>query len=200
MSPHGVFLQRLLVDGVIHMDAAPSTRLERDAAQGLRSAYATYGLSLAGPAISFDESFALAAARVVEWSAWLLLNPRLPVEDASVLRMPGVPTKPEHHVAADLTLRFLPALHRRAVALMQGDVLTEAMARTLREWPLSGVLADIAEPPLTPPEFAHPGLSWLYAERLAQNERPGWFPSGADLEHVALVWEELGKNAATLPA
>src|SRR5207253_758696 len=89
---------------------------------------------------------------------------------------------------------------RRAKALMQDDVLTGALERLMRQWPLSGVLTDIVESPLTPIEFGtHPGLSFLYAERLVEHERPGWFPLGDGMQYVELVWQQLGRDVSVLP-
>jgi hypothetical protein len=65
----------------------------------------------------------------------------------------------------------------------------------LRRWPLSGVLADIEQGPLTALDFSgHAGLLLLYAERLARHERPTWFPTGAAKEYLELVWTELGED------
>ena len=76
-----------------------------------------------------------------------------------------------------------------------GDKLTALLEEVLRRWPLSGVLADIDEAPLTPLTFGgHPGLLMLYAERLAQHEKPAWIPSGAAMEYVELVYADLGKD------
>jgi hypothetical protein len=58
----------------------------------------------------------------------------------------------------------------------------------LRQWPLSGVLSDVTEPPLTPPEFdGNPGLMLLYAERLARHEKSAWVPQGEGREYVQWV-------------
>ena len=73
------------------------------------------------------------------------------------------------------------------------------METLLRQWPLTGVLADVAEEPLTPPEFdGHPGLLLLYAERLARHEKPAWVPHGKAFEYVELVFRELGKEQSAL--
>jgi hypothetical protein len=85
--------------------------------------------------------------------------------------------------------------------MAQNDALPVALEHTLRQWPLSGVLADIVEPPLTPVEFGgHAGLHFLYAERLAEHERPGWFPAGQGMQYVELVWQHLGKDVSVLSA
>jgi hypothetical protein len=196
MATRPSFLKGVLLDGVIRMDSPPEEHADKPALAVIRPAYEAYCLSIAGPALPLDIDVALAAGRVLEWSAWFLLNPTLPIETDAVLRMPMLPTKPAQHLSADLLLRFLPTLHRRALVLMQTDALPETLERTLREWPLSGVLADITDAPLTAAGFGHVGLDLLYAERLAAHERSAWFPTGAALEHVELVWNELGKNVA----
>jgi hypothetical protein len=54
---------------------------------------------------------------------------------------------------------------------------------------LSGVLSDVEEEPLTSLDLGgHPGLRLLYAERLARNRKPAWFPpEGPAREYVELV-------------
>ncbi len=77
------------------------------------------------------------------------------------------------HLSADVVLRFLAAVHRRARALAPDDVLTGALAKVWSEWPLTGALADATDGPLTPPTFGvHPGLSLRYAEWLASRPKP----------------------------
>ena len=62
------------------------------------------------------------------------------------------------------------------------------------------VTNEVADPPLTPPDFGgHPGQRLLYAERLAQHEKPGWFPTGTAIEAVELVWQQLGRDTRVLP-
>jgi hypothetical protein len=73
------------------------------------------------------------------------------------------------------------------------DVLTTRLGELLRSWPLSGVLASIDDPPLTPIDFGgHHGLSLLYAERLAANPRPTWVVDGLVGEFIELVAHEHG--------
>lgn len=202
MAELAIFLNDVLREGRLHLQAAPSDAEDLEALAVLRRAHHTYVLSLAGPILPMDETTALAAGRLLQRAAWYFLNPNLRIEaPEKTLGMPTTPTTPEQHVSADLTLRFLPTLHRRAVALMQNDVLPVCLEKTLREWPLSGVLADIVEPPLTPIEFGnHAGLNFLYAERLVEHERAGWFPRGRGRQYVELVWTELGKDVSFLPA
>jgi len=192
------FLDDLLIDGRIVMSSPPSESDDQVALTVLRRAYETDALSIAGPVLALDETIALAAARLLQWSAWYFLHPGLTME---TLRMPNLPTVPEHHLSGDLCLRFLPTLYRRARTLMPNDTLPSLLQQTLREWPLSGVLSDIVEPPLTPIDFGqHPGLNFRYAERLAKHERAAWVPQGHALQYVELVWHELGKKAPALPA
>jgi hypothetical protein len=87
---------------------------------------------------------------------------------------------------------------RRARALRPTDALTGLLADVLRRWPLSGVLAEIVDAPLTSLDFGHTGLRLLYAERLARHERPAWLPTGAALEAVELVWQQLGRDIDVL--
>ena len=196
------FLHDVMFEGRIRFDAAPTDAADAAAPVMLRRAYDAYALTIAGPTLPLHEATALAAAQLLLRSAWYFLNPGLLIEaPEKILFMPNLPTGLEHHLSADLTLRFLPALYHRAKALMPNDVLPTALDRILRQWPLSGVLAEIVEPPLTPADFgAHAGLHFLYAERLAEHERPGWFPRGHGMQYVELVWQQLGKDVSVLPA
>lgn len=194
------FLHELLFEGRIHMQAPPAPAVGPDARNVLRQAYDAHKVSIAGPLLPFDEKTALAGALLLERAAWYFLNPGLPIEKPEMLNMPGVPMTLEQHLSADLVLRFAPTIHRRARAMMKEDALPLALEKTLREWPLSGVLADIVEEPLTAPDFgAHAGLNFLYAERLAEHERATWFPSGIGMQYVELVWSQLGKDVNLLP-
>jgi hypothetical protein len=201
MPALATFLQQLLFEGRISLHAPPDVD-DAGAAVILRQAYDAYVLSLAGPALTFDAQIALSAGRLVLAASWYFLNPGLLIEEPKkTLSMPSPPAKPEDHLSADLVLRFLPTLHRRAKSLMPNDPLPQALEQMLRQWPLSGVLADIDDPPLTPVDFGeHAGLQFLYAERLAQHERPGWFPAGRGIQYVELVWQQLGKDVSVLPA
>ncbi|HEX8200740.1 MAG TPA: hypothetical protein VF590_09650, partial [Isosphaeraceae bacterium] len=107
-----------------------------------------------------------------------------------LLAMPHDPTSPEHHLSADLVLRHLPQLYRRARAFDPADALPGLLAEVLRRWPLSGVLAAPDEGPGTPPDLGgHPGLLLLYAERLAAlaQEAPAWGPTGAAAGYLERV-------------
>src|SRR5207247_4672134 len=76
------------------------------------------------------------------------------------------------HATADVVLRFVAGVHRRARAVEPAGALSVRLEELLRRWPLSGVLAEIDAAPLTPVEFGgHPGLLLQYAERFAARPR-----------------------------
>jgi hypothetical protein len=195
MPPFTEFLTRLLHAGIVtvaerpHLPIAERTSL----AQWLRREYELHALSVAGPPPPFDGGTALGAAECVATASWFLVSRDEPPDDVvAALELP-VPTA-NAHLSADLLCRFLPQIHFRARAVRPDDVLTRSLATLLRRYPLSGVLADIAEEPLAPLDFdGHAGLQLLYAERLAGHVKPAWVPaSGSAREHVELVFAERG--------
>jgi hypothetical protein len=191
------FLDRLLADGsaVLRARPAASNQDRRKASLRLAAAFAEYRLDIAGPAVPFDAPAALAAAESVWLACWFLLQRREPAEEVEkALVLPPAPTAAAEHLSADLVLRFLPPLLRRARGLDAGDVLTAWLTRLLRQAPLSGVLSDIEEGPLALVELGgHPGLLLLYAERLADNVRPAWIPAeGPARPYVEMVFAERG--------
>jgi hypothetical protein len=196
------FIQNLLRDGVVRFQDRPSNSAKdySDAVLLLERAFASHRLEVAGPTIPFDAAVALAATELVCWACWFLVSrTELESELTQRLRMPAVPSIPAHHLSADLMLRYLPQVHRRARALYPTDPLHKILAGVLREWPLSGVLSEVAEGPTVALDLnSHSGLWMLYAERLARQEKPGWFPSGPGLDYVELVWQELGKDTSLL--
>jgi hypothetical protein len=199
MSPLARFFHELLRDGRMILRELPAAEVDAELAHLLRAAYAEYCLDIAGPAPAFDEPTALAAARVVYDAGWALVSQRLPVAELEKrLRMPARPRTAAQHLSADLLLRYLPQVHRRARARDPADPFPATLEKVLWQWPLSGVLADLDEGPETALEFDHPGLMLLYAERLAQHPKPAWVPTGKALEYVDLVWEQLHKDPAFL--
>jgi MoxR-vWA-beta-propeller ternary system domain bpX4 len=195
MPPFVEFLTRLLHEGTVAVAERPRLAIaERTAlAQWLRREYELHALSVAGTPPPFDGGTALAAAECVAAASWFLVSRDEPPDDvAAALELP-VPAA-NAHLSADLLFRFLPQIHVRARAVRPDDVLTHSLATLLRRYPLSGVLADIAEEPLAPLDFdGHAGLQLLYAERLAAHVKPAWVPvSGAAREHVELVFAERG--------
>ncbi|QJW98879.1 hypothetical protein [Frigoriglobus tundricola] len=186
------WLERLLSTGESVQDGPPSLVLsERRSVEGrLRAAFDQHALDVAGPPIAFDPDAALRAAEVLARACWLLVSgdegtrPALALDPA---RAPGA------NLSADVTLRFLPVVHRRARARGPDGTLVIALDRILRAWPLSGVLADLDGEPVTAPDFGHPGLQLLYAERLAATGRAGWVPAtGPVREWVERVFAERG--------
>jgi hypothetical protein len=190
------FLTPLLEHGriVFRSAKAPTDRpTERDVAV-LAEAFESFILSVAGPRIEFDTRVACAAAELVRQSSWALINHEDRVEDLKKLvAMPGSLATPSHHLSADLMLRYVPQILKRARGLDASDPLVGLLAEILRRWPLSGVLSDVEEGPLVGLDFGgHPGLMLLYAERLADNDRPSWRPdpSSPPWDHYELVLQE----------
>jgi hypothetical protein len=203
MSALAEFLQGLLYEGRVVLRNAPQPTSGRpgEAAALLGQAYATFQLQVAGPPVGFDEEVAFRAAELVRQACWFLVSRAQPAKDLEkVLVMPGPPRSPAQHLSADLCLRLLPQVHRRARALDPADRLPALLEDVFRSWPLSGVLAAVEEGPITPLDFGgHSGLWLLYAERLARNPKPAWVPDGPGREYVELVWRELGGKAPQLP-
>lgn len=199
------FLRTVLTDGRVVLRQRPRIEAaERAEARVLLAdAYDDYRLDVAGPPLPFDAATALGMAERLWLACWFLLRRDEPPEAVErALAPPPPPASAAQHLSADLVLRFLPQVHRRARALAPTDGLTRRLTELLRDWPLSGVLSDVEEGPRTAPLFdGHPGLLLLYAERLAGRPRPAWVPAGAALPYVALAFAERNLPApAPLPA
>jgi hypothetical protein len=198
MSPLADFLGTLLHEGRAVLRGHPDSTSfhDQDAARVLERAYSSHRLGLAGSLLDFDAAVAQAAAAVVCNACWFLASRNEPESELErLLTFAGPPRSPAEHYSADLVLRFLPQVHRRAKAQNPSDRLTGLVADILRCWPLSGILADLDEAPLTSLDFGgHPGLLMLYAERFALHEKTAWIPSGTALEYFELVYAELGKQ------
>jgi len=166
----------------------------------LHVAYDRHSLDVAGPTVAFDPEAALWAALTLANACWALVGSDR-MERLEVPVSPAAKTAATH-LSADVVLRFLPAVYRRAIARGPESGLTTDLARLLRAWPLSGVLADLDGEPSATPEFGgHPGLQMLYAERLVVTGRAGWLPvNGTAREWVDRVFEERGRPVpAPLP-
>jgi hypothetical protein len=203
MSQLSDFLRALFGEGraALQARAEPLDPRDKDALAVLQRAYDAYQLEIAGPLIAFEPKIALAAAVLVHNACWFLVSrDETEAQLKEVLVFPDSPRSPSAHLSADLLLRFLPQVHRRAKAHNPVDALAVLLADVLRRWPLSGVFADLPEGPLAPLDFGgHPGLQILYAERLAEHEKPNWAPPpGRVLECAEMVYEELGKDFAPL--
>src|SRR5262245_22559445 len=201
MADFVAWLARVLAEGDSVLDAAPSLSAQDRPAvlEALRTAYEQHALDVAGPPIAFDPAAAVGAALVLARACWLLVGDDEAGGDS--LTVGAEPSSPSAHLSADVTLRFLPSVYRRARLANADGALAIELARLLREWPLSGVLADLDGAPSTPPEFGgHPGLQLLYAERLVGVARPGWVPrDGPAREWVECVYQERGKPVPALP-
>ena len=189
------FARSLLFDGRLILGTTPRRTWDADAERIARSALEIQSLHLAGPPLDGSIDVLKAALAVVHRFAWRLCNPEpVPVGDDPTLRMPTDPRTPGEHLAGDVALRFMSPLLRRTRNANAEDPLVGAMVELLQRWPLSGVLADVNEAPLTPTDFGgHPGLGFWYAQRLAAHDRPAWHPVGPARECVELVWSSLGK-------
>ena len=199
MTPFDEFLTQLFDEGKVLFRTAPRDRPSAPAVPVLAEAFETYSLVVAGPRMTFDPDIALAAAEVVRQASWALVNRDERMADlVKRLKMPVSPLTPSQHLSADLTMRYLPQVLRRARGLDPSDPLVAQLANVLRTWPLSGVLSDVADGPFVPLEFGgHPGLMLLYAERLIGNDRPFWRPTqqGPSWDYYELVLQEHGQPA-----
>ena len=196
-TPFHEFLAQLFDEGKIVFRAAPRDRPSASAVAVLAAAFEACRLAVAGPRIAFDLEIALAATELVRQASWALVNRDERMTDlVKRLKMPVSPLTASQHLSADLTMRYLPQVLRRARGLDPSDPLVAQLSNTLRTWPLSGVLSDVAEGPLVPLEFGgHPGLMLLYAERLIGNDRAFWRPvqRGPSWDYYELVLEEHGQ-------
>jgi MoxR-vWA-beta-propeller ternary system domain bpX4 len=187
-TPFHEFLIEVMKEGkiVFRSTKAPFDRISQPGVAFLAEAFKIHSAAVAGPPIVFDAETASTAAEFLRQSSWALVNHDERMADLEKrLNMPGSPRTPSQHLSADLTLRYLPQVLRRARCLNPDDPLVERVAKLLRRWPLSGVLSDVEEAPTGPMDLGgHPGLSLLYAERLARNDRPGWRP-----DRSTLTWE-----------
>src|SRR5690242_4712026 len=111
MSPFAEFARTLLREGCAVLKSPPERTgpADPETLAILERAYNVYRLSVAGPPVAFDGKMALAAAALVYWSCWLLVDhSQPPAELEQLLQMPQPPRSPVQHLSADLTFRFLP--------------------------------------------------------------------------------------------
>jgi hypothetical protein len=199
-TPFYEFLTQLFDQGkiVFRSAIAPRDQPSPVAMKTLADAFENHSLAVAGPRIRFDPEIACAAAEFLRQASWALVNHDERMKDLEKrLMMPRSPSTSSEHLSADLTLRYLPQVLRRARGLDPSDPLVERIANTLRRWPLSGVLSDVTEAPTGPLEFGgHTGLLLLYAERLGNNDRPAWRParSSAAYDYHELISQDTHKG------
>jgi hypothetical protein len=195
MSRFRDWLARVLADGDSVQAGPPELPAAERAAvtADLRAAYDRHALDVAGPPVAFDAETAVGAAVVLARACWQLVG-----GDPTPLDVGAAPASASAHLSADVTLRFLPVVLRRARTRAAEDEPAAAVERLLRAWPLSGVLADLDGEPSTPPDLDdHPGLQLLYAERLVVTARAGWVPrAGSARARAERVFAERGR---TLP-
>jgi MoxR-vWA-beta-propeller ternary system domain bpX4 len=191
------WLDCVLTVGESVQDTSPRlSASERPAVEiRLRAAFELHALDVAGPPVAFDPEAAVGAAVALARACWLLVSADDDERPAVALDIRE--RSASAHLSADVTLRFLPAVYRRARLRDAGGALTTALDRLLRAWPLSGVLADLDGEPTAAPDFGHPGLNMLFAERLAVTRRAGWVP----LDGTAREWAErvFAGRGLTLP-
>lgn len=187
------FISHLLNTGEARLRGEPvCSSAERGAVlQLLKAAHEEDVLDLAGPTLPFAASAALAGGQFLAWACWFLMRQDKPPEIVEANLRMDTPRSPSEHLSADVCLKFASAVHRRARATNPSDVLTRKLEETLRRWPLSGALSDIAAPPEANDFGGHPGLLLLYAERLAIRPRPAWL-TGPVMPVADLVFTRRG--------
>jgi hypothetical protein len=199
MAARVEFLQQLFSTGKVMMRAPPAAEPgdRRAALEMLEETHYIHGLEVAGPALEFRPELALAAAEFVRAACWYLVQHDDPAEVLERRLALPAPQTAADHLMGDLLMRYVPNLHRRARAIAPNDPLCTILARVLRTWPLSGVLSDVMEVPLTEVDFdGHHGLMLQYAERLFRHQKTEWLPHGRALEYVELVFRDHGQERA----
>jgi hypothetical protein len=196
MSALAEFLEGLFSSGeVILRDPPFSDSVTPNVRALLRQAFDVERLQIAGPLIEFDAEAAVGAATLLWRACWFLLAHEEPPGTLELLLVLPPCNTASAHLSADLTLRYVPQIYRRARSRSADDILPRLLATVLREWPLSGVLSEIADEPLFPVTFGdHPGLMLLYAERLADHSKSAWVPTGRTWEYLELVYQGKGIN------
>ncbi len=197
MPPFRDWLARVLADGASVQDEPPAIPADRGPILAdLSAAFERHALDVAWPPLPFDPDAGLGAAVALARACWLLVagegEPPTLKADARTAAA---------HLSADVCLRFLPAVLRRARARHAEGEPAASLDRLLRTWPLSGVIADLDGELTTPPDFGgHPGLQLLYAERLVATGRPGWVPTGGPArEWAERVFAERGRPLPAPP-
>ena len=196
MTPLAEFLERLFTTGEGQLGDLPEHDDSKEVQRVLQAAFEVHRLEVAGPRIEFDPFAAVAAANFTARACWFAMSNEEPPEEVKeILRPLAEPKTPAAHLSIDLTLRYAVTIYRRTHAHNAKDVLATQLADVLRRCPLTGVLADLGDPPTGDLTFAgHFGLELLYAERLASNARQSWLPAEGRLrEVVEMVFRQSGK-------
>lgn len=196
MSALASFFEHLFASGEARLTGRPELNGRPEVERVLKQAFNEYRLEVAGPLIEFDSEAGIAAAYYTALACWLAVShDERPEQIKAMLKLPAIRATPQAALAVDLTLRYSTTVHRRARAQNSEDVLATLLGETLRRWPLTGVLSDVAEPPTGDLTFAgHPGLELLYAERLVDSYRPAWLPAEGKLrETVEMIYSQKGR-------
>lgn len=186
------FLQQLDAHGPVVFVAPPPAPEGRqgwaESAPILARWYDADALDLAGDPPPFAAEVACWGAEVVRQACWLVASRDEPAESVA-RRLPDGPRPrgPGCHASADLMLRHLPPILRRAERIDGEDPLARRLVAILANWPLSGILAGLDEPPARPCDFGHEGLAQRYAERWARVPKDAWLPE----EGAARAWIDL---------
>ena len=158
----------------------------------LKREYHRERLRRPGVSPPFAAATAARAAELTRQACWFLASRDEAVEIVQRrIRLAIADPTPSDHASADLTLRYLPVIHRRARNLRPDDPLAQALSDLLRAFPLSGVLSAVAEPPTVSLEFGGSmALMMDYAERWAANPKPEWRPTSGVARDCA-DWAEI---------
>ena len=166
------WLDRLFVDGEAVFPCRPVIGSGvSEVVELLHSAFRTRSLDLAGPPIDFHPNTAMRAAQTVAAACWRVVSG----EGGPDLELTCEPRSAGEHLSADVTLRFLPAVYRRARAQDRVGPLAGALESILRAWPLTGVLAEGAE-------YVVPGN-----HREAANTDQGWINCNLRTQFLKII-------------
>lgn len=153
----------------------------------LREWHAESLADLSGPPLAFDETAARYGAQMLFRAAWFYLHRDAPEQHVVTLLADPLPGGPSATAlfSADLTLCYLPDLHRIARTLAPGDPLLAALQRMADALPLSGAgLPPENDAPRHPQAAAwrslltHPGLWRLFTDRIIAASARWWLPHG----------------------
>lgn len=166
----------------------------------LKREYDRERLRRPGNSPPFSAATAARAAELTRQACWFLVSREEPDELVKRrVRLAIADPSPSDHASADLTLRYLSVIHRRACGFRLDDPLVLALSDVLRAFPLSGVLTAIHDPPTASLEFGGSlALMMDYAERWAANPKPEWRPD-SDAARDCVEWAESERRARKKP-
>ena len=195
MTAFSTFLTELLREGrvVFRSGEPPRDRpTERDLAI-LAEAFAAFALSVAGPPIAFDPRIAGEAAEIVRQASWALVDRgERPAGLKRRLRIAETPATPAHHLSADLLLRYLPQLMKRARGLDPTDALVEILGGLLRPVAALGRTRRNRGRSARVAEFRRPSGATAPLRRAGQRPRSARLASRTVEPRVRLLSTRLG--------